>query len=84
MLTTKPAIIYWLPTTMEVIHNVVSWRENGLECYFTIDAGPQVKIICLKKDVPEIKKRLKNIEGIKRIIVSKSGKGVRLIDKPRT
>jgi len=84
MLTTKPAIIYWLPITMEVIHNVVSWRENGLECYFTIDAGPQVKIICLKKDVPEIKKRLKNIEGIKRIIVSKSGKGVRLIDKPRT
>jgi len=40
-----------------------------------------VKIICLKKDVPEIKKRLKNIEGIKRIIVSKPGKGARLIDK---
>ena len=84
MLTTKPAIIYWLPETLEIIHNVISWRDEGLECYFTIDAGPQVKIICLKKDVPEIKKRLKNIEGIKRIIVSKSGKGVRLIDKPRT
>ena len=81
MLTTKPAIIYWLPETLEIIHNVISWRDEGLECYFTIDAGPQVKIICLKKDVPEIKKRLENIEGIKKIIVSKPGKGVRLIDK---
>jgi len=81
MMTTKPAIIYWLPQTLKLIQSVIFWREGGLESYFTIDAGPQVKIICLKKDVPEIKKRLKNIEGIKRIIVSKPGKGVRLIDK---
>ena len=81
MLTTKPAIIYWLPQTLKLIQSVIFWREGGLECYFTIDAGPQVKIICLKKDVSEIKKRLKNIEGIKRIIVSKPGKGARLIDK---
>lgn len=80
MITTVPPIIYWLPKTMEVIHNVISWRQEGLDCYFTIDAGPQVKILCLKKNVLEIKKRLKKIKGVKRIIVSKPGKGVRLIN----
>jgi diphosphomevalonate decarboxylase len=80
MISTQPPIIYWLPQTVEIIQSVIRWRESGLECYFTIDAGPQVKIICLKKDVLKIKKRLKNIEGVRKIIVSKPGKGVRLID----
>jgi len=81
MMTTKPPIIYWLPATMEMIQNVIGWREGGLECYFTIDAGPQVKIICLEKDIKKIKIKLKNIKGIKKIIVCKPGEGAKLIDK---
>jgi diphosphomevalonate decarboxylase len=81
MMTTKPPIIYWLPATMEMIQNVIGWRERGLECYFTIDAGPQVKIICLEKDIKKIKRKLKNIKGIKKIIVCKPGEGAKLIDK---
>jgi diphosphomevalonate decarboxylase len=81
MMTTKPAIIYWIPATMEIIQNVISWREDGLEYYFTIDAGPQVKIICLEKDIPKIKRKLKNVEGIKKIIICKSGEGAKLINK---
>ena len=81
MMTTKPSIIYWLPQTMEIIQNVISWRKEGLECYFTIDAGPQVKIICLEKDIPKIKRKLKDVKGIKKIIVCKPGKGAKLIEK---
>ena len=58
MMTTKPSIIYWFAPTMEIIQNVQVWREEGLECYFTIDAGPNVKVICLEKDVEEVNKRL--------------------------
>ncbi|UZE93224.1 MAG: diphosphomevalonate decarboxylase [Candidatus Nealsonbacteria bacterium] len=78
MLTTIPAIIYWNKTTIEIIHSVIKWRNEGLECYFTIDAGPQVKIICLKKDVAEIIERCKKIEDIKDIIVTKPGEDVRI------
>jgi diphosphomevalonate decarboxylase len=81
MMTTKPSIIYWLPKTIEIIQNVINWRKDGLECYFTIDAGPQVKIICLEKDIKKIKRKLKNIKGIKKIIVCKPGGGVKLINK---
>ncbi len=81
MITTKPAIIYWLPATIEIIQSILTWREEGLECYFTIDAGPQVKIICLEKDVLEIKRRLKNIKGVKETIVCKPGQGPKLTDE---
>ena len=80
MMATKPAIIYWLPQTIEIIQNLILWREKGLECYFTIDAGPQVKIICLEKDIPKIKRKLKNVKGIKKIIVCKPGEGAKLIN----
>jgi hypothetical protein len=40
-----------------------------------------VKIICLEKDIPKIKRKLKKIKGIKKIIVCKPGEGAKLIDK---
>ena len=81
MMTTKPSIIYWNKITIEIIQSVISWRDNGLESYFTIDAGPQVKIICLQKDVSKIMKRCEKIEGIKNILVAKAGEGARITGK---
>lgn len=80
MFTTQPPLIYWMPLTLEIINLVLSWRDEGLECYFTIDAGPQVKIICLENQVLEIQRRLKNVEGLQDIIVCKPGEGPRLIN----
>jgi diphosphomevalonate decarboxylase len=57
--TSVPSINYWQQTTLKVMKAVKSLRKNGLECFFTIDAGPNVKILCLKKDALEIKKRIK-------------------------
>jgi diphosphomevalonate decarboxylase len=81
MMTTSPAIIYWRPETLKIIQNILNWREGGLECYFTIDAGPQVKIICLEKDGPELKKRLQVLKEVKKIIVCRPGQGTKLIDE---
>ena len=81
MMTTRPAIIYWSPATVEIMQNIVKWRENGLESYFTIDAGPQVKIMCLEKDVREIESRLKELGIVKKTIVCRPGEGARLTDK---
>jgi diphosphomevalonate decarboxylase len=78
MVTTKPPIIYWQASTLAIIQSVLAWREQGLECYFTIDAGPQVKIICLEDQVREIKKRLKMINGLREVVVCKPGQGPKL------
>jgi len=47
--TTTPAMNYWQPKTMTIMKKVQTLRESGIPCYFTIDAGPNVKIITLEK-----------------------------------
>jgi diphosphomevalonate decarboxylase len=81
MITTKPSIIYWNPATMRIIHSIMDWRDGGLECYFTIDAGPQVKVICLERNAGEIAKRLKETEGVEDIIMTKPGQPAMLVDE---
>ncbi len=79
MITTRPPIIYWIPATMEIIHAVHAWRAEGMSCYFTMDAGPNVKVLCLQKDEKEINKRLLKLEGVKRTILCKPGDGVKVV-----
>jgi len=80
MMTSQPPLFYWLPKTVEIILKVGDWREVGIPVYFTIDAGPNVHLICLKKDEKEIVKRLKKLK-IKKIIVNQPTKGARIISK---
>ncbi|MFQ5648194.1 MAG: diphosphomevalonate decarboxylase, partial [Candidatus Aenigmatarchaeota archaeon] len=81
MATTKPPIIYWNPATMQVIHSILNWRDEGLESYFTIDAGPQVKVVCLEKDAEELARRLKVLDGVDEVIVTKPGPAARLVEE---
>ncbi|MBI3190766.1 diphosphomevalonate decarboxylase [archaeon] len=81
MITTKPPIIYWIPATMEIIHAVRQMREDGINAYFTMDAGPNVKILCLDKDVSEIEKRVNELDGVVNTILCKPGDGAALLDK---
>jgi diphosphomevalonate decarboxylase len=81
MMTTQPPIIYWNPATMRIIHSVLEWRDEGLETYFTIDAGPQVKIMCLEKDVERVKEKLNGLEGIERVVVCSPGEGAKLVEE---
>jgi diphosphomevalonate decarboxylase len=79
MLTTQPPIAYWIPATMEIIQHVLAWREDGLESYFTIDGGPQVKVMCLKENEKELNQRLLNLDGVLKTVVCKPGDGAKLI-----
>lgn len=80
MMTSKPPLYYWLPGTLEVMRLVAGLREEGIEAYFTIDAGPNVHIICEGKNVIGIKRRLKEIKGLKSVIVNKVAVGTRIIE----
>jgi len=50
MMTTDPAILYWLPNTLAVLHAVRELRSQGIGAWATMDAGPQVKILCMSTD----------------------------------
>lgn len=82
MLTSQPALIYWQPATLAVMHRAISLREEGeIESYFTIDAGPNVHLICEKGQEKNLKKKIKKIKGVQKIIINKPSIGARLIDK---
>lgn len=78
-LSSRPPIIYWNQTTIELMHFIQGLREKGLPAYFTIDAGPQVKVITMPEYIPKLKTLVKDVPGIKDIIETKLGEGTRLI-----
>jgi len=66
---------------MEVIHFLRQIRKNGLLGYFTIDAGPNVHIICLQKDLEKIDKEVKRLKNVLFTIKNSPCVGTRLISK---
>ena len=62
---------YFNEKTYEAMDFVKNLRNNGEKCYFTMDAGPNVKVLCLEEDL----EKLAEIFGQKyKIIVSKTVK----------
>lgn len=78
-MTSRPPIFYWNAGTMEVMHKVMELRVRGIKCFFTIDAGPNVHVICLGKDENRIKKELGRIKEVLFIIPNKAAGGARII-----
>jgi diphosphomevalonate decarboxylase len=60
----KSGAYYWLPDSLELMLAVQDWRSNGLEVYFTLDAGPTVHIICLNKDLTRVVAAVNNLESL--------------------
>ncbi len=80
-MTTTPNILYWKGVTIEVFQRLLKMREQGIEAFFTVDAGPHVHVICRGKDVEEVKIALGQVDGIKVIIECGIGEGARLIEQ---
>ena len=47
MWSSRPPIVYWNSATLACMETVRSLRADGQNVFFTIDAGPQVKAVCL-------------------------------------
>jgi len=45
MLESWPPLLYWLPESVAAIHRIHALRGEGVPVYFTMDAGPNVKLI---------------------------------------
>ncbi len=80
MLSANPGLIYWNSTTLDCMHTIRKMRKSGTPVYFTIDAGPQVKAICLKEDAGLIQSGLKNIAGVIKIVRTDLGPDAMLLE----
>ena len=76
MMTSTPSLLYWQPGTLEVMQAVRAWRErDGLQAYFTIDAGPNVHVICEAQDAAAVEEAVATLPAVQRVIVSRPGAG---------
>ena len=73
MLGSNPPIIYFKEKSIQAINKVKELRKMGLSVYYTMDAGPNVKLIVRKTEVDKIIKELKEFDNI---IISNIGNDV--------
>ena len=50
MIAARPAILYWLPSSLTAMRKVHQLRVDGVKVYFTMDAGPNLKLLFLRQD----------------------------------
>lgn len=72
----NPPFSYWNDSTFAVMQTVQWMREKGIPAFFTIDAGPNVKVLYLPKNEKNVEKTLREAPGVKDVILSKTGQGV--------
>lgn len=79
MLATRPPLLYWNAVTVACIEGVRRLREHdGLDVFFTIDAGPQLKAVCLPGSAARVADALAGIPGVVQILRSGLGAGAQL------
>jgi diphosphomevalonate decarboxylase len=80
MWSSRPSIVYWNAATLVCMQVVRELRAKGVAVFFTIDAGPQVKAICLESDEKTVRDALSATAGVNKVLSSGLGDGARLVD----
>lgn len=80
MMTQQPPLFYWEPQSLAVIKAVKAWRASGLLCFATLDAGPNVHVICPTESRDKIHANIQALVPENQILVSGVGGPARLIN----
>lgn len=78
-LAAQPGLLYWNPATVACLHEVRALRAAGTGVFFTVDAGPQVKAVCLPGQGAQVAGRLAGVNGVERVIKTGLGPGAQLL-----
>jgi diphosphomevalonate decarboxylase len=73
MITSTPPLLYWQPATLAVMQAVLNWRKNGLPVCYTIDAGPNVHVLCPTPSAVQVISGLTQITGVEKVLAARPG-----------
>jgi diphosphomevalonate decarboxylase len=82
MWASRPPVVYWNKATLACMETVRQLQADGVPVFFTIDAGPQVKAVCLPEVAERVKKAMQETDGVIDTMESSLGGGARLLDNP--
>ena len=80
MWASRPPMVYWNSATMRCMQTVRKLQDDGCHVFFTIDAGPQIKAVCLPEDTDAVESALANTDGVQELMRSTLGPAARLIE----
>jgi len=81
MLTSKPTLMYWEPSSIFLMKEIVRLRQSGIAVTYTMDAGPNVHAICTADCVDSVKKHFSSIPAVQQLLISPVGYAARLLDE---
>jgi diphosphomevalonate decarboxylase len=73
MMTSTPALFYWEPASLELMQAVRAWRKEGIPAAYTLDAGPNVHVICEAGASDLVCQRLYDIPAVRQLLVARPG-----------
>jgi len=83
-LTSRPALLYWTGATVRLLHQVGAWRAAGLPVYFTLDAGPNVHLLCEGSHAAELEAALSQLDYVEMILHNRPAGAARLVAEHRS
>jgi diphosphomevalonate decarboxylase len=75
MMAADPAVLYWQPATLAAMSRVRELRAGGIEAFFTMDAGPHVKVLTRRPDGPRVASALREVPGVIDVTECAAGPG---------
>jgi len=79
MMAADPALVYLTPASWEVIEAARQLRAGGLGVFFTVDAGPNVKLFCEPTVEAAVEQAARSLPGVRRVILARPGDGARVV-----
>ena len=79
MMTSRPALFYWKPASLEIMERVRELRADGLSVAYTLDAGPNVHCICIRKDAEAVRDSLVKVSGVVDLRLASVGAGAHVV-----
>lgn len=76
MQTSTPPLLYWQPGTVAALREVFALRQAGIGAWATMDAGPQVKVLCETSVADRVSDALQRVA--RRVVVLHPDEGARL------
>ncbi len=82
MMTSSPPLFYWQPATLTVMQAVREARAGGLPVFYTVDAGPNVHVVCQAEAAEQAAALVAGLPGVRQVLRSRVGGAARLISAP--
>jgi len=75
----RPPLLYWRGATVDCLDRVWKLRAEGTPAFATIDAGPQVKVLCAPGDARRVAEALRAVPGVERVLACAPGVGAEVV-----